>query len=116
MGYYVPNKMPEDCRECSFNSWSPFGGNTICNAGEFVLQTDFRALPFEGRHPNCPLIEVPDGHGRLVDKDELCKRLLAAWDTADKEKKVLISAVMADIVTPIVLGTPTIIPTDREET
>ena len=59
-------------------------------------------------------IPVPD-HGRLIDADALCNRLLTAWGTADKEKKTLISAVMADVVTPIVVGTPTIIPADNED-
>lgn len=59
------------------------------------------------------LVPVPD-HGRLVDVDEVCNRLLTLWDTADKEKKVLISAVLADVVTPIIVGTPTIIPASEE--
>lgn len=54
-------------------------------------------------------------HGRLIDADELCTRLFSAWDTANGEKKTMISAVMADVVTPIVVGTSTIIPAEEEE-
>ena len=45
--------------------------------------------------------------GRLIDCDVLCERLLNAWDCFDKEKKKDISRIMADVVTPIVVGTPT---------
>lgn len=27
------------------------------------------------RHPDCPLIEIPTPHGRLIDKDELLSHL-----------------------------------------
>ena len=57
---------------------------------------------------------LPKGHGRLIDADELCNALLTKWETADKEKEVMICAVMADIVTPIVVGQDTIIEADSE--
>lgn len=53
-------------------------------------------------------VPVPP-HGRLIDADALCNRLITAWDIADMEKKTLVSAVMANVVTPIVVGTPTVI-------
>ena len=64
---------------------------------------------YDNRSSFCPLVPVPP-HGRLIDADALCTRLLTAWDTADKEKKTMITAVLANVVTPIVVGTPTIIP------
>ena len=57
---------------------------------------------------------LPKSHGRLIDADELCNALLTKWETADKEKEVMICAVMADIVTPIVVGQNTIIEADTE--
>ena len=45
---------------------------------------------------------------RLIDADELCNRLLERWKTADKNKEELIKRLMADVVTPIVVGTPTV--------
>lgn len=57
---------------------------------------------------------LPEGHGRLIDADELCNALLTKWETADKEKEVMICAIMADIVTPIVVGQETIIEADRK--
>ena len=36
-----------------------------------MLADDRKPLPFEGRHTDCPLVEVPAGHGRLIDADAL---------------------------------------------
>ena len=45
---------------------------------------------------------------RLIDADTLCEDLIERWDLADKRKEELIRAVMADVVTPIVVLQPTI--------
>lgn len=58
---------------------------------------------------------LPKGHGRLIDSDELSNRLLERWEIADKNMEKLVSNVMADIVCPIVIGTPTIIEAESEE-
>ena len=107
MSVYIKGmEMPQNCRECPHEQ--PYDGyNCAINEKSY-------SWGLSSRPSDCPLIPVPD-HGRLIDADALCNRLLTAWDTADKEKKTLISAVMADVVTPIVVGTPTIIPSDRED-
>lgn len=46
--------------------------------------------------------------GRLIDIDRLCNDLMERWSTADKKKEDLIRAVMADVVTPIVVSQPTV--------
>lgn len=45
---------------------------------------------------------------RLIDAEQLCKDLMKRWTTADKDKEKLISEVMAEIVTPIVVAQPTV--------
>ena len=45
---------------------------------------------------------------RLIDKDRLCNDLVKRWSIADKKKEDLIRAVMADVVTPIVVSQPTV--------
>ena len=47
---------------------------------------------------------------RLIDADALCEALLERWSIADTHKEKLIQAVMADVVTPIVVSQPTIEP------
>lgn len=45
---------------------------------------------------------------RLIDADEFAERMLKAWDTADEQKRADIVAILANIVTPILSGTPTV--------
>ena len=45
---------------------------------------------------------------RLIDADELCNGLLDRWKTADENNEELIKHLMADVVTPIVVSTPTV--------
>ena len=47
---------------------------------------------------------------RLIDADALCKDLLERWSVAETRKEELVKAVMADIVTPIIILQPTIEP------
>ena len=108
-------KIPDGCYNCQFKHYSPPTGLTVCTITGNILADFQRPLQFIGRADTCTLFEIPS-HGRLIDADKLCNRLLMAWDIADKEKKTLISAVMADIVTTIVVGTPTIIPSDGSDT
>ena len=46
--------------------------------------------------------------GRLIDIDRLCNDLAKRWSIADKKKEDLIRAVMADVVTPIVVSQPAV--------
>lgn len=46
--------------------------------------------------------------GRLIDIDRLCNDLAKRWSIADKKKEELIRAVMADVVTPIVVRQPVV--------
>lgn len=62
-------KMPKYCKECSNHYW--FAGRIWCyylddsiDGGE---NTDVS-------HPhNCPIIPLPEKHGRLIDIDEYCR-------------------------------------------
>lgn len=60
------------------------------------------------------ITEIEEPHGRLIDTNVLCERLLTAWDTADKDARQIICEVMADAVTPIVVGTKTVIEAEGE--
>ncbi|MEE1357645.1 MAG: hypothetical protein UHG68_08810 [Clostridia bacterium] len=44
---------------------------------------------------------------RFIDAEVFAERLLNAWTTADEEKRAEIVAILANIVTPILVGTPT---------
>lgn len=45
---------------------------------------------------------------RLIDADAFAERMLKVWDTADEQKRTDIVAILADLVTPILVSTPTI--------
>ena len=64
-------KMPSECRECHLSRYFSSVGITICVAAEVMLAEDYKPVRFEGRHEKCPLVELPEKHGRLVDADAL---------------------------------------------
>lgn len=64
-------EMPENCRECPFENYYSDTGKTVCMASLRVLAIGFGVISFDGRHSSCPLVALPDHHGRLVDADEL---------------------------------------------
>ena len=83
-------KMPEDCRECPFEDYHSDIGQTVCMASLRVLATGFKTISFDGRHCSCPLVALPDKHGRLVDADALIEKYwngnsmtITAWDLKD---------------------------------
>lgn len=66
-------KMPKYCIECKFcgsgsinefEFWCGLTGSRLGAIGDIVLWEDMSAA-------DCPLIEVPTPHGRLIDADAL---------------------------------------------
>lgn len=105
-------KMPKNCGECYLSARTslPSGTVTRCRLGGVV------GTPIEEsnkRHPDCPLVALPDKHGRLGDLDALCEDLLERWSVAETRKEELIKAVMADVVTPIIACQPTIVEAEK---
>ena len=60
-------KMPKNCCYCALGIYE-----YPCNF------TNQEHLWEDGRPPDCPLIEVPTPHGRLIDADSLKKKWLEA--------------------------------------
>lgn len=52
--------MPDSCRECWFLKYDMNSGETSCVIEDMILARYFKALDFEGRHEECPLVDVPD--------------------------------------------------------
>ena len=73
-------KMPKNCRECKIKAWEerynvyecPFGG---------ILELSCLS---NGRQDECPLVELPEKHGRLFDEAEVKKVLHDLPDSKDK--------------------------------
>ena len=67
-------EMPKTCGECELrneeeNHWGDIVSITCPIIGEDV--EDYGWLVERKRHEDCPLVEVPEPHGRLIDADEL---------------------------------------------
>lgn len=67
MGIYIRGmKMPKRCAECTFETL--FSDDMHYCTVEEILTEDYRDYR-ECRPPLCPLIEVQEPHGRLIDAD-----------------------------------------------
>lgn len=75
-------EMPEDCRNCPFEMYYMNCGETRCRATGKILADFYKPIPFEGRAEECPLIEVPTPHGRLIDADAYHKEIRERYQSA----------------------------------
>lgn len=65
-------KMPTTCEECDFCHWSNLHQTGICDrCGDEPVCPDYGTDYKRTRARFCPLIELPEKHGRLVDADAL---------------------------------------------
>lgn len=87
-------KMPENCFECPCCRHDSTNGfqNEQCNLTLDVFDAGYYER-FEGRAQNCPLVALPDKHGRLVDADEL----KTAFPCCDNNMNIKIASVRATI-------------------
>ena len=60
--YIKSMEMPSICLNCDFHKYA--GG-----VGDFCSLTKRRQFRFKNRPKDCPLIELPKQHGRLIIKD-----------------------------------------------
>lgn len=75
MNVIVKNmKMPKNCQEC---------GLYIEGACYAKGYRDYRSIMDTAKPDDCPLVELPEKHGRLVDADKLADLL-----SKEKEKVV----------------------------
>ena len=66
--------MPPNCGECLCDVVEYKGLREYCGGlrGEEITA---QMNPAKGRLPQCPAIEIPTPHGRLIDADELLLRI-----------------------------------------
>lgn len=57
-------EMPKNCEVCPLNFYE-------CALLEKSSEEIMQYFGGNSRHPDCPLIEVPTPHGRLIDADAL---------------------------------------------
>lgn len=90
-------EMPTTCCNCKFRE--PFIDFAYCHLAEMDMEYEESD---NCRHPDCPLIEIPTPHGRLIDADELARIWKGARFSGD--------------IKPIVDARPTVIEAERSET
>lgn len=64
-------EMPSKCRECGLMDYDLYTGKTWCFPADAILADDYKPIGFNGRPEWCPLVALPEKHGRLIDADEL---------------------------------------------
>ena len=70
-------KMPEDCFSC------PLKEEGFCNI------TNVYAGGINERNSDCPLVELPEKHGRLIDAFELLRALIRKKPFSDCARVVI---------------------------
>ena len=80
-------ELPKCCDACSFACWSNLhqtGSCDLLNSKQCFddYSTDYRTK----RSEHCPLIEVPEPHGRLIDADALIVNHYRTWTTYDLQR------------------------------
>lgn len=106
----VRMEMPENCKKCKnpLCIWCDDDGDFIVDPIIVAVQ-DFRKKNDGGFPDFCPILcQLPDGHGRLVDKDEMLKKIenYHRYMTVGRESDPRC----------IIEDAPTIVPAERSET
>ena len=99
-------KMPECCDECPcFRCDSLDGVHAYqCNV---TLESYNRGVP--GRPSKCPLVEVPEKHGDLIDTDRLLGVLGMSLLNAETCNAQEVHTVLMTLVMPLIASQPIII-------
>lgn len=63
-------KMPSCCDVCTFSDWSNLHQTACCKMRDYEPCFEDHSMDYtEKRADFCPLIEVPEPHGDLIDRD-----------------------------------------------
>lgn len=84
--------MPKSCWDCEL----------------FFCSLKDRLKHIEDRNPDCPLVEIPAPHGRLIDADNLCERILKTMNKNIPDGK-LIDNYGLSLAQGFILGSSTIL-------
>ena len=73
-------EMPQDCRECCMAEYHINTGKTWCKPADGLLADTYRPIMYDGRPDWCPLVELPEKHGDLIDRNDLKKEYAMGFD------------------------------------
>lgn len=65
-------QMPDNCDVCIFSDWSNLHQTSCCKLKEYKPGFQDYSIAYRTQRSNiCPLVELPEHHGRLIDADEM---------------------------------------------
>lgn len=67
--------MPSNCDGCEFCVTDDDYDLAFCTASTYIQWHHLTLIPYDHRHSDCPLIEIPNG-ARLIDGKELKKNII----------------------------------------
>ena len=74
MSYICKGNIPKNCSKCPQRTL--YHGINVCLAADKMKVSTSNKY----RHDNCPLVEIPTPHGRLIDADKLLESFREALD------------------------------------
>lgn len=73
-------QCPENCDVCLFSDWSNLHQTSCCKLKEYKPGFQDYSIAYRTQRSNiCPLVEIPDKHGRLIDENDVIKMLDKGW-------------------------------------
>jgi hypothetical protein len=82
-------KMPENCDVCMFSDWSNLNQTASCKLNYYEpCFAKFSNEYISKRAGFCPLVALPNKHGRLIDADAFKSDYGMKDDCADCEKEM----------------------------
>lgn len=116
-------KMPKDCPQCLLSSWSPitdeFLGCFAVPGKRYAVLSDKEYAKSTKRPDWCPLVELPEKHGRLIDADELidyCNDMLRIISESDDDMiNIITSRICYANVIGQIINMATILEAEGEE-
>lgn len=92
-------KMPKNCNECPMYFYE---GQGICSCRVLSAIEDDEVLkPWKKKRKDCPLIEIPDKHGRLIDADTAYEQFLNLMDIQGTINPCQLGTILVDAPTII---------------
>ena len=112
MSVVVRMEMPENCCECQLRQ------EDFDTGEEFCPFTGVECLSI-GRQNNCPILcQLPEGHGRLIDEEELFYNLFVVEDgrvVPNYDCNNFPINMPVKHIKRYILEAPTIVPAERSE-